>query len=350
MTKKNNFKVVTAVDLFCGAGGLTYGFQQAGLKVNVGFDIDPSCAYPFEKNNNSKFILADVANLPSEQVNEWFKGSDIKVLAGCAPCQPFSTYSKSKNNDHQWSLLRSFSRLVRECEPDIVSMENVPQLVKHNIFNEFCNDLRALNYHVWYSEVPCQEYEVPQTRRRLVLLASKLAPIGPLETLTPFKSNYTVRDAISKLDPIKAGETSLKDPLHTACSLSKLNLERIKASKPGGSWRDWTPELVAKCHLKDSGITYPSVYGRMEWDEPAPTITTQCFGFGNGRFGHPEQDRAISLREAALLQTFPQNYEFLPPGRKITFKNIGRLIGNAVPVNLAKAIGTTILNHVQSFA
>lgn len=139
------------------------------------------------------------------------------------------------------------------------------------------------------------------------------------------------------------------DPLHQTATLSPTNLLRIRASKPGGTWRDWDPELVATCHRKRSGKTYPSVYGRMSWDEPAPTVTTQFFGFGNGRFGHPEQDRAISLREGAILQSFPKNYRFVKPGEPIHFSILGRLIGNAVPVKLGEAIGRSLVAHVLAF-
>ena len=156
------------------------------------------------------------------------------------------------------------------------------------------------------------------------------------------------RQAISHLPTLEAGCSDSNDALHVASSLSDLNLRRIRASKPGGTWRDWDESLVAQCHRKDSGQTYPSVYGRMEWDAPAPTITTQCFGFGNGRFGHPEQDRAISLREAAILQTFPDNYKFLSPGECVRFSKFGRLIGNAVPVRLGEVVAKSLIEHVQT--
>jgi DNA (cytosine-5)-methyltransferase 1 len=158
-----------------------------------------------------------------------------------------------------------------------------------------------------------------------------------------------VRQAISHLPALEAGASDPKDALHVACSLSDLNLRRIKASKPGGTWRDWDDELIAQCHRKNTGLTYPSVYGRMEWDAPAPTITTQCFGFGNGRFGHPEQHRAISLREAAILQTFPDDYRFLAPHERVSFSRLGRLIGNAVPVRIGEAVAYSLIKHVQRY-
>src|SRR6185437_4792082 len=139
-----------------------------------------------------------------------------------------------------------------------------------------------------------------------------------------------------------------RDPLHVACRLSELNLLRIKASKPGGTWRDWKPSLRAACHRRQTGDTYPSVYGRMEWDEPAPTITTQCFGYGNGRFGHPQQHRAITLREAAMLQTFPRKYDFVPKGQRVRFSQLGRLIGNAVPVRLGEIIAESFTHHASA--
>jgi len=340
---------IATVDLFCGAGGLTHGFEQAGLPVNVGYDIDPACRFPYEHNNKAKFILQDIENVSGSDLAEHFSGSDIKILAGCAPCQPFSNYSRRYNDKQsKWKLLQDFVRLVKESEPDIISMENVLQLKYHSVFQEFIENLENLKYYLEPYEVNCLNYGIPQSRRRLVLLASKFGKIN-LIPQTHNKGRYeTVRKTIAYLEPLAAGEQSKTDKLHLCSKLSNLNLKRIRASKPGGTWRDWPPELIAKCHTKKTGKSYPSVYGRMEWDKPSPTITTQCFGFGNGRFGHPEQDRAITLREAALLQTFPANYQFIYPNEDlVTIHHIGRLIGNAVPVKLGEVIGQTILAHLQ---
>jgi DNA (cytosine-5)-methyltransferase 1 len=158
----------------------------------------------------------------------------------------------------------------------------------------------------------------------------------------------TVRRTIGRLPRLSAGQADERDPLHVACRLSELNLLRIKASKPGGTWRDWKPSLRAACHRRQTGDTYPSVYGRMEWDEPAPTITTQCFGYGNGRLGHPQQHRAITLREAAMLQTFPRKYDFVPKGQRVRFSQLGRLIGNAVPVRLGEIIAESFTHHASA--
>ena len=342
---------ISTVDLFCGAGGLTYGFEQAGLPVKAGYDIDPACKFPYEQNNKAKFILQDVENVSGSDLAEYFSGSSIKVLAGCAPCQPFSTYSRRYNDkDSKWKLLRDFARLVEECEPEIVSMENVLQLKHHQVFQEFIEKLENLNYSLESYEVNCPDYGIPQSRKRLVLLASKGGKIKLIPP-THYPEKYeTVRKTIEHLEPLSAGQASTTDRLHQCSKLSDLNLRRIRASKPGGTWRDWSKNLIAECHLKQSGKTYPGVYGRMEWDKPSPTITTQCFGFGNGRFGHPVQDRAISLREAALLQTFPAEYEFVEPNKPVVFDCVGRLIGNAVPVKLGQVIAQSILNHIEQFS
>ncbi|MFJ2009849.1 DNA cytosine methyltransferase [Streptomyces globisporus] len=340
---------IAAVDLFCGVGGLTHGLVRSGIDVRAGVDLDPHCKYPFEANNKAPFIERDVNDLTSSELEPYLNSGKYSLLAGCAPCQPFSTYSqggRSKKRGLDWQLVLKFGALVSDLQPDLVTMENVAQLAGHDVFADFLKHLDG--YSINWSVVDCTKIGVPQSRKRLVLMASKLGSAGlTLESqFTP--SVRTVRQEISKLPPISAGEQHEKDPLHIAPSLSDMNMRRMKASKPGGTWRDWSPELIAACHRKTTGATYPSVYGRMEWDAPSPTITTQCFGFGNGRFGHPTQDRAISLREAAMLQTFPRGYKFLPKGDRVLFNRLGRLIGNAVPVRLGEAIGTALTQHVRS--
>jgi DNA (cytosine-5)-methyltransferase 1 len=341
--------LINCVDLFCGAGGLTCGLVKKGIKVVAGVDLDPQCIFPYEYNNRVPFIQKDVSTLSSQEIIALFGDSKYRLLAGCAPCQPFSTYSRKSRqnrNDTKWDLVAVFGHLVKHVQPDLVTMENVPQLLNHDVFRDFLASLKG--YEMSWQIVDCTKYGVPQTRKRLVLLASKLGSINLVDpTSFGVKSLKTVRQTIAHLPVLEAGCTDPRDSLHVSCSLSELNLRRIKASKPGGTWRDWDKSLLAECHRKTTGQTYPSVYGRMEWDAPAPTMTTQCFGFGNGRFGHPEQDRAISLREAATLQTFPENYYFLPPGEHVCFDRIGRLIGNAVPVRIGEVIGQSLIEHVR---
>ena len=340
---------ISCVDLFCGAGGLTHGFVKEGLPVVAGIDLDGACRYPYEQNNKSIFIEKDVCEFTSGELVDLYSDSEIRILAGCAPCQPFSTYSHryDMNRNSRWSLLNEFSRLSREVKPEIVTMENVPSVKDHEVFQSFVSELESSGYSVWHKVIDSSCYGVAQTRKRLVLLASLF---GPIEIIKPtHKKAITVKKAIGNLKPIKAGETDPKDTLHCASGLSELNLQRIKASKPGGTWRDWPKELIASCHQSQSGKTYSGVYGRMEWDKPGPTMTTQCYGFGNGRFGHPEQDRAISLREAAILQGFPRNYKFIPPDQPLYKGPLGRMIGNAVPVGLGQAIAKSIKSHLEKY-
>ncbi|TNC79478.1 MAG: DNA (cytosine-5-)-methyltransferase [Oleiphilus sp.] len=342
-------KKISCIDLFCGAGGLTHGFVLEGLPVVAGIDMDPACRYPYEANNNAEFIERDISTVTSSELNSLFGDAEIRVLAGCAPCQPFSTYAQRyelDGRDGKWGLLYEFARLAEGTKPDVITMENVPTVARHEVFQDFVQSLEKLGYSVWFDVVDSSQYGVPQTRKRMVLLASlhgKMSMIAPT-----VERPKTVKEAIGRLRPLNAGESAPRDRLHVSSTLSDKNLKRIRASKPGGTWRDWPRDLVADCHRSDSGKTYSGVYGRMEWDKPAPTMTTQCFGFGNGRFGHPEQDRAITLREAAIIQSFPRNYAFVAKHEDVSMKVLGRLIGNAVPVELGRAIARSIDDHLSA--
>lgn len=345
---------VTATDLFCGAGGLTRGLVDAGIPVAAGYDLDAACRFPYEHNNSgAKFHQTSVAALTGERLRAHYPTGHTRVLVGCAPCQTFSKYTQGLDNnaDPKWKLLDEFARLVRELKPDIVSMENVPELQRHAVFDRFLATLADEGFHFTEDRkkqvVSCPDYGIPQHRRRLVIVASRLGPIELIRPTHLLERHRKVRDVLCGLAPLSAGDVSTNDPLHRTSELSPLNLCRIRLSQPGGTWRDWPSHLVAKCHQKETGKTYPGVYGRMEWDKPSPTITTQFFGFGNGRFGHPEQNRAISLREGAILQSFPKDYQFVKPGGDYCFATIGRLIGNAVPVRLGEVIGDTIHQHLD---
>lgn len=338
------------IDLFCGVGGLSYGLKQCGFRVVAGYDLDKTCKYAYEKNIKAKFIEKNIKSISPNEIREHFDGAKYKILVGCAPCQTFSGYTrgKSNKNDEKWTLLNDFLRLIVAVQPEIVSMENVPNLVKYSIFDGFINVLKEQGYFVDYEIIFCPDYGIPQNRRRLVLLGSKIKKIQVIEK-THHERNYTtVRDAISFLPKIRSGEQSKTDPLHIARSLSKLNMERIRSTpKNGGSWKDWPEHLVLECHKKESGKKFGSVYGRMKWDEPSPTMTTFCTSIGNGRFGHPEQNRAISLREASLLQTFPMDYDFIDKSNMpVKTATISRHIGNAVPPKLGEVIGLSIKGHL----
>jgi DNA (cytosine-5)-methyltransferase 1 len=344
---------ISAIDLFCGIGGLSYGLKEAGIKVKAGFDFDKKCQYAYEENCKAKFIHSDITDIKKDDITKYYKKDDIKVLLGCAPCQPFSTYTLKgdKQKDTRWQLLYEFSRLIKETNPDIVSMENVPNLLKFKkepVFENFVKELKAEGFHTWYGIVYCPDYGIPQKRKRLILLASKKGKIKLIKPTHTPKEYVTVKDAIGHLDKIASGETSKKDFIHRASKISEKNLARVRQSIPGGSWkRDWDEDLQLNCHKSDKGKTYVSIYGRMEWDKPSPTMTTFCTGIGNGRFGHPEQDRAISLREAAILQSFPTTYKFAKNKEDLRFGQVSKQIGNAVPPRLGEIIGKSIIEHLK---
>ncbi len=341
------------IDLFCGIGGLSYGLQQAGLQVVAGVDANKTCKYAFETNNGAKFLGDPLEDVSVADIRALFPKGSSRILVGCAPCTPFSAYAAgSKSKSDKWSLVELFLARILEIKPEIVSMENVTRLrsfKKGSVFRQFVAGLRDAGYEVVADSLNASDFGVPQRRRRLVVLASRLGRIG---LPTPTQPNpRTVREAIGHLPQLRAGETDPSDRVHRSSRLSPLNLQRIRAAKPGRPWEEWEDrELIAECHRRETGATYSNVYGRMEWDSPSPTLTTGCFSFGRGRFGHPEQDRAISLREAALLQSFPAQYRFLAPEATVSFSHLGRHIGNAVPIDLAQAIGQTIRNHIKEHA
>jgi len=234
-------------------------------------------------------------------------------------------------------------------------MENVPQLARYNkkgVYSEFLQILQKHNYFISDTKqiVYCPDYGVPQNRKRLVLLASKFGPISLMPPIYNSRTYLTVRDAIGDLPVIKAGEVHTSDSLHRSQGLSELNIKRLKAVSPGGSWHDWPQELQLECHKRLQKKTFGDVYGRMKWTEPSPTLTTHCTAISNGRFGHPEQDRGLSLREAAILQSFPKDYKFIDPkSKRFSSTNIQRHIGIAVPVRLGQAIAKTIKEHLDLY-
>ena len=337
------------VDLFCGVGGLTCGLKAAGVDVVAGYDLDSSCEYAYTYNNDALFINENIENVTGKEIKRLLRGYDIKILAGCAPCQPFSRHQKDKKNRKKhkdWKLLYQFGRLVQEVKPHIVSMENVPEIENEQVFKDFVQVLNELKYNVTYKVVNAVDYGIPQRRKRLLLLASKIRKIKFIEPT--HQKPVTVKQVIGHLPSIEAGQKNENDNLHITATLSDLNKQRIQNSVQGGTWRDWPQELILECHKKDSGKSYPSVYGRMSWDDVSPTITTQFIWYGTGRFGHPVQDRAITLREGAMIQTFPQNYSFVPKGEPVILKDIARHIGNAVPPRLGEIIGLSIKQHCEN--
>ena len=340
-------KPIVAIDLFCGAGGLTRGMLDAGIDVIGGFDIAPDAKYAYEQNNiridgtHCKYFNQDISEVESQQIFNLVGSRNKKalLLAGCAPCQPFSAQNRNKqNSDIRRNLLLQFARLVRECQPEFVFMENVPGLTKlaPHVFAEFLKSLKEAGIkYIDYGIVNAKDYGVPQNRKRFVLLASANVPVSIPKPLYTPETYKTVKDAIIDFPPIEAGQNHTTVPNHKCAGLSEINLLRLKLIKQN---RTELPEnLLLECHRNKT--THSDTYGRMYWDKPAPTLTTKFFSISNGRYAHPQQHRAISLREGAALQTFPDDYVFTG-----SMQSIARQIGNAVPPLLAQRLIKTLVS------
>ncbi len=328
---------------------MTCGLAQAGIKVIAGIDNDVSCKETYGKNNpGSKFILADVFHLREKQLQEMLalkKNDDNLVLVGCSPCQYWSVIRTDKtNSEKSKNLLLEFKRFVYYFNPGYVLVENVPGILfkkDRSGLEAFISGLKRKGYVVYFDIVNMNEYGVPQTRRRFSLLATRLheTPIFP----KPDKIyRPTVKDVLGEENGfpiVEAGHQDRTPFNHSTSILSGKNLRRLrKTPKNGGSWLDWAEDN----NLKRSsyvGTGFGDHYGRMRWDKPAPTLTTRFNSISNGRFAHPEEDRAISIREGATLQTFPKNYVFHCDGIEVP----ARIIGNAVPPEFARRLGKAIV-------
>lgn len=341
------------IDFFCGCGGASEGFRQAGLEVVLGLDNDSLAAQSYKANfPESAFIDSDIRDVTLQDIEAFVGPTSASPLlfTACAPCQPFSAQNKSKGiEDERRTLLDETHAFIKYLLPDYILLENVPGMQNISMeddgpFNRFIRVLESNGYKYSYAVVRAEQYGVPQRRKRLILLACKRFDINfPPTTHGPEKAPFqTVRDAISPYPTLENGESDAKDPLHVAAKMTALNIERIRHTPEGGDRRDWPDRLINTCHKSYSGHT--DTYGRMKWDDPAPTLTTKCNSYSNGRFGHPDtsQDRAISLREAAALQTFPNNYIL-----KGSTGAIAKQIGNAVPCELARIFGLFVLEHYR---
>jgi len=349
-----NFKLpIKVFDFFSGCGGSCKGFHDAGMEIVFALDDDPDARETFESNfSGVEFCNEDITDVPTnalESVVKKFEGHP-KLFSASAPCQPFTRQRTIRPaNDDRTDLLGHFQRFVEYYLPEYVFIENVPGLQrvksKKGPFAEFLATLARLKYKKAVGIVKALDYGVPQRRRRLVAVASRLGSICiPNPTHGDGRPNpkySTVEDWIGDLPAIAAGQTHKTDPNHRAASLSRLNLTRIKAISPGEDRRQWPEELKLDCH-SNGYKGHTDVYGRMRWDHPASGLTTRCISLSNGRFGHPEQDRAISVREAACLQTFPRTFFFHG-----SLNSMARQIGNAVPVILAKHFGQHLNKHFK---
>lgn len=342
--------MIKVFDFFSGCGGTSAGFRDAGLDIVLGLDFDVDAAQTYRSNfPGTMFIEDDIRALDVEVLTPFLSQRDAPILfCGCAPCQPFSKQNRQRvPADPRKNLLGEFGRFVSHWLPDYVFIENVPGMQKLSNrtgpLASFTRLLKKLGYQFDLQTLPALWFGVPQTRERLVLLASKGDRIDlPSATHGPGRNPYaTVQDWIGDLPPLAAGEIDKQDPNHRAADLSPLNLERIASTPEGGGREHWPARLLLDCHRDHSGHT--DVYGRLAWGRPAAGLTTRCISYSNGRFGHPDQNRAISVREAARLQTFPRNFIFTG-----SMASQAKQIGNAVPPLMAKCIGVAVKQHFLS--
>jgi DNA (cytosine-5)-methyltransferase 1 len=324
---------IYAADIMCGIGGATRGFLDAGIHVLRGVDIDGSCKKTYEENNKpAKFLNIDVRQLSANILFEEFKPNEADkiVLIVCAPCQPFSR-AGAKKPKNSGSLISAIADLIYEIKPDFVFAENVPGFQKFypSIYEEFLRPYKEMGYHYNCDVVNLKKYGVPQNRSRYVFLASRDFEIdlpenthGARKGVLPY---VTVQNTIEKYPALEAGTENKEFPNHICANLAEITLERLRHTpENGGSRSAWPSHLVLNCHKATKG--HSDVYGRMTWEKIGPTLTCRCISVSNGRFAHPVQNRGISLREAAALQTFRDNFIF--------YENMNlaaKHIGNAVP-------------------
>lgn len=348
MPENNKLK---AVDFFCGAGGVTRGFKDAGINVLAGIDIDDACEKTYQNNNDGAiFLNKDIATYsPEELQNELGikPNDDNLIFVGCSPCQYYTYLNTSKQKSEKSKmLLEEFQRFVAFFQPGYIFIENVPGLEKkaESPLKRFKEYLKANGYSFSDKVINAKYFGVPQNRRRYVMIASR---INKVEIPEPNKKRplVTVKDAIGNTaiyKPVPAGNKDNTDFLHSTANIKDINLKRLEnTSKDGGSRTEWAhiEDLQLNCYKTHAGHT--DGYGRMAWNKVSPTITTKFNSISNGRYGHPEQNRAISLREGATLQSFPVEYKFYASN----MGNIARMIGNAVPPNLACSIANAIKSN-----
>ena len=347
--RSNSFKL-KAVDFFCGAGGLTYGLKASGIQVIAGIDNDSSCKATFEQNNaGTIFLEKDISKYPPGALTKDLKikkKDDYMVFAACAPCQFWTQIHTNKGKSEKTQdLVLNFKNFVEYFKPGFVFMENVPGIVSKNPIVIFIRALKEMNYHVADQIVDMSLYGIPQKRKRFALLASRISEISFPKLQ---QARVTVKNVLGKQNgfpSIKAGTKDTTAFLHTSARLSEKNIQRLKMTeKDGGDRMVWMTKkrFQLPCYIRKRKV-FSDTYARMWWNQPSPTITTRFTSISNGRFAHPAEHRGLSLREGAVLQTFPKQYKFIEANMAATAK----MIGNAVPPKFAEIMGKRIIQSIK---
>ena len=336
-----------AIDLFSGVGGLSSGLEKAKFCVKFACEIDPLTVSVYKKNHLKTTVFeGDINYLTPTEIKKVLKNKKISLLAGCPPCQGFSSIRrlnrKQPVEDKRNSLINRFVYFIEDLRPLTVMMENVPGLIYSDFFEDAVNILKNIGYFVDYKVVNISDYGLPQNRKRLVLIGSRLGKIEVLKP-SPFLKKQTVFDVIHSLPLPECSD----DPLH---KIFPRHTDRIKQlikliPKNGGSLSDLDQKWQLKCHSHPN-IGFNDVYGRLRWNDVSSTITGGCLNPSKGRFLHPEQDRCISAREAALLQTFDETYYF---PCDIARSKLALMIGNALPPKFCQIQAEHIMKHIKCF-
>lgn len=332
-----------SIDLFSGVGGLTQGLKKAGFRTTHALEIDEIASKAYKLNHkHTQIITKDIRNVDTQEIKDGLKGKSIHLLAGCPPCQGFSSIRRLNKpepvKDERNSLIKEYVRFVKELMPYTFMMENVPGLSLDSSFDWALKELEEAGYFKpdW-KVVNVKDYGVPQSRRRLVLVGSRLAPIKVAE---PTNKRKTVRKTIASL-PLPENSDDLLHKMFPEHSETVFNLIK-DIPRDGGSRKDLGDSRQLKCHQKEN-IGFNDVYGRLRWDDYSTTITGGCLNPSKGRFLHPDQDRCISAREASMLQTFPKNYKFPIDAPR---EKIALMIGNALPPEFSRVQALNIKNHL----
>ncbi len=340
-----NKKDFNAIDLFSGCGGLSLGMERAGFTVKAAVEIDRYAIEAYRLNHKGVHIIEkDIKDVSANEIEETLDGAPLHLLAGCPPCQGFSSVRRLNRtpavHDDRNALIQEYFRLVKSLKPITIMMENVPGLKDYALFKDIVKWLEKIGYSVSVEVLNVKEFGVPQNRRRLIMLGSRIGKIDISKQANAGK--VTVRDIIETLE---LPEDS-NDPLH---KIVPKHSEKIKkrielTPKDGGSWNQLPDEYTLDCHKKDN-VGFNDIYGRLRWDDCSSTITGGCLNPSKGRFLHPEQNRAITPREAALLQSFPEGYEF---PTTIPKQALALLIGNALPPKFSQHHSKVIIDHLEA--
>ncbi len=338
----NNKYKFNAIDLFSGCGGLSEGLKQAGFKVVAGVEVDKNAAKAYRMNHTDTVIFEDdIRKLDTGKILKLLRGNPLHLLAGCPPCQGFSSLRRLNRKSAVWdkrnSLIDEYYRFVEELNPLTIMLENVPGIVDYSLFKAIIRKLEKLGYYLVYKVVNVANYSVPQRRKRLVLVGSKICKI---DIAVGINTIITVKDALSKLK-----KNNKNDELHKIYQKHTQHIQKMISLIPknGGSRKDLPNKYRLECHKKKN-VGFNDVYGRLCWDKVSSTITGGCLNPSKGRFLHPEEDRCISAREAALLQTFPIDYKF---PSDIPRAELALLIGNALPPEFSRIQAEHIFRHIE---